>query len=968
MAHHIPGRRESPDAQDAFLAESARLRTIIEHLPVGVGIGTSTGRTLTMNRAALELHGFASEDEMFARLEDYAREFELQRLDGEPLTPDEWPIARALRGDFVRGLEVRLVNRRIGTERIVSYTVIPVDKNRRPSFILVYVMEDLTSTRRAELALRQSERRFRSFANAAPAMLWVTEPDGSCSFISRRWYEHTGLTEDESLGFGWTRATHPDDHERVAASFREAHASRRPFQIAYRLRRADGAYRHALDLGSPREGEDGTFLGFVGNVLDVHEQWIAEHRNLMLVRLDDAIRSLGDPCEIARAGTSLLAEHLELAGCDYWELQTLPGSVAPPTLARSCDTPETTLRDEIGPDGERAVREGRRIVFTGEISGGRSEGTDAQAEAVTGRTLAIPYTRAGHVAAALTLRAPETRQWTSDDIDTALAVAGRCWENIDRVRVTQALRADRERWRLVLASVRDHAIFMLDTRGIITEWGVGAEEVFGYTAAEMVGNTCDAIFTPDDRRRGRPAKELSLAAGEGMAEDTRVHMRKDGSRFFSMGAMEPLRDESGTLRGFVKVVRDITGQKRLADQREAALAAERHAREQSELAGRIKDEFLATLSHELRTPLNAVLGWVHVLRNHGPDAETLAQGLAIIERNARAQTQLIADLLDMSRIISGKMRLDVRAVNMATVIEGATESVRPAAEAKGIRLQNVIDPSAGEVQGDEARLQQVVWNLLSNAVKFTGRGGRVQITLMRTGSHVTVQIADTGQGIAPEFLPHVFERFRQADSSTTREHTGLGLGLAIVKQLVELHGGSVAAESPGRGHGATFTVSLPIAAVRTRPVDPRLALSGVLPPAQVFGGSLDGLAVLVIDDQLDSLQFAKLVLEHAGAVVATSMSVREARATLAHFHANVVLCDIAMPDEDGYAFIAWMRAQTSPVPAAALTAFARPEDQERALAAGYEAHLAKPVDPAALVALVKALARAEGTSSTGHAP
>jgi PAS domain S-box-containing protein len=407
------------------------------------------------------------------------------------------------------------------------------------------------------------------------------------------------------------------------------------------------------------------------------------------------------------------------------------------------------------------------------------------------------------------------------------------------------------------------------------------------------------------------------------------------------------------------VTLDITERKRVEQEREALLESERAARGDAERANHIKDEFLATLSHELRTPLNAILGWAQLLTRATPDAEELKQGLETIERNARAQTQLIEDLLDMSRIISGKIRLDVRSIDPMACIEAAIETVRPAADAKSIRIMKVLDPQAGPVTGDANRLQQVFWNLLSNAIKFTPKGGKVEILLKRVNSHIEITVADTGQGIHPDFLPAVFDRFRQADASTTRTHGGLGLGLAIVKQLVELHGGTIEAKSAGPGQGSTFVVSLPVTIVHSRlPVDAAARPAPIrAPQVDRDAESLKGICVLVVDDEPDARALVKRILEECGAAVQTAGSAAEALEMLSDLRPDLVISDIGMPELDGYEFIRRVRALATGarMPAIALTAFARSEDRTRALRAGFVAHVAKPVEPAELVAAVASI-------------
>jgi PAS domain S-box-containing protein len=412
-----------------------------------------------------------------------------------------------------------------------------------------------------------------------------------------------------------------------------------------------------------------------------------------------------------------------------------------------------------------------------------------------------------------------------------------------------------------------------------------------------------------------------------------------------------------------ELAKEIRQRQRAEEERAQLLVQEQKARAEAENLNRLKDEFLSTVSHELRTPLNAILGWSQILRTNRVDEATMNRALETIERNARSQAQLIDDLLDISRIITGKIRLNVQTVELLSVIEAAIDTVRPAADAKNIRLQSVLDPAAGPVLGDSERLQQIVWNLLSNAIKFTPKRGRVQVCLQRINSHVEIVVTDTGQGISAEFLPYVFERFRQADSSITRSFGGLGLGLAIVRQLVELHGGTVHAESPGEGQGATFTVKLPLMAIGPKAIEPERvhpAAGGSVP----FDCSprLDGLRILIVDDDADIRALLIYTLEVCGAEVMAAASADEAISVLTASSTpmDILISDIGMPDEDGYALLRRVRAlepeNGGRIPAIALTAYARTQDRRAALLAGFQSHVAKPVEPAELIAVIANLA------------
>ena len=415
-----------------------------------------------------------------------------------------------------------------------------------------------------------------------------------------------------------------------------------------------------------------------------------------------------------------------------------------------------------------------------------------------------------------------------------------------------------------------------------------------------------------------------------------------------------------------RVITTLASQAAIAMDNARLYEAAQSARAAAERMSDMKDRFLANLSHELRTPLNAIVGWSQVLRRGVGTEDERRKGLETIERNARIQAQLIEDLLDMSRIASGKVRLDIQPMEPTSFVEAAVETVRPAADAKGIRIEKLLDSAAGPISGDPNRLQQVVWNLLSNAIKFTPKGGKVQVLLERVNSHIEITVADTGIGIKPEFIPYVFERFRQEDASTARRYGGLGLGLAIVKQLVELHGGTVHVKSPGENRGATFVVHLPLKVVHTAAYgEERFHPKTPAPIAPDFRGSnLAGVKVLVVDDELDARDLIKRVLEDSAAEVLTAGTADEALLLVETRKPHILISDIGMPDVDGFELLRRVRAlgdsKGGKVPAIALTAFARSEDRTRALRAGFLVHVSKPVEPAELVATVAAVAgRAE---------
>jgi PAS domain S-box-containing protein len=491
-----------------------------------------------------------------------------------------------------------------------------------------------------------------------------------------------------------------------------------------------------------------------------------------------------------------------------------------------------------------------------------------------------------------------------------------------------------------IAQLDEQERYVFVNRPYAGYYGRRPEDIIGRQLREVVGEQAYAELRP----------RVQGVFGEGRDA---IWETAEGAKHFQFRATIA-RDDDGRSHGLLIVGMDITKRKLTEVELE-------RAKRDAEDASRAKEEFLAVLSHELRTPLNAVYGWARMLRSGQLEAEAAERALDVIVRNADAQVQLIDDLLDMSRIIAGKMRLDVRPVDLEALIHAAIDAVRPAADAKEIRLQCVLDPRAIGIIGDPDRLQQVVWNLLINAVKFTPKRGRVQVHLQRSNSHVEIVVSDTGQGIREEQLSHLFERFHQADSTSTRSHAGLGLGLALVRHLVELHGGKVTAQSPGEGQGATFTVELPVAIVhreQEREAQVHPTARAALPSAA--GPSLRGLRVLVVDDDRDSLDLVHTILVSLGAEARECVSALEGLKVVQAWRPHVLISDIEMPGEDGYAFIRKVRAldltKGGKTPALALTAYGRVEDRLRTLSAGYSMHVAKPVDPAELGVIVASLA------------
>jgi len=527
----------------------------------------------------------------------------------------------------------------------------------------------------------------------------------------------------------------------------------------------------------------------------------------------------------------------------------------------------------------------------------------------------------------------------------------------ERKRAEAALREREERLRILIDGAVDYAIFLLDAHGRITSWNVGAERLTGFSEAEIIGQPVAIIFTPEDRAAGTPEQELRLATETGRTLDERWHQRKDGSRFWASGTMTATRDSNDKLKGFARIMRDRSERKANDMQLQQALQSEQQLRANAEGANRAKDEFISTVSHELRTPLNTIRLWSRMFVSGKVQPDEVIEGGKKIDRAALAQQQLIDDLLDVSRMVSGHLRLAMRRTDLAATVAAAIDAISQLADSRRITVDVDLSTEIGYVVADPDRIQQVLWNLLANAIKFTPEGGRIAVSLHRVGGAVEIEITDTGAGIRAEFLPHIFDRFRQADSGSTRRYAGLGLGLAIAKQLTEIHGGSIRAESDGEGLGATFTVYLPLEQQAAAAQDDE-AERGTTNAA-----GLVGMEVLLVEDEIMAREATELSLKKNGARVRAVESAARAREAYATRRPDVIVADIGMPDEDGYALITQIRRteqaqRTARVPAVAVTAFARSEDRKRALAAGFDEHLSKPVDCERLVCVLEQLASA----------
>jgi PAS domain S-box-containing protein len=525
-------------------------------------------------------------------------------------------------------------------------------------------------------------------------------------------------------------------------------------------------------------------------------------------------------------------------------------------------------------------------------------------------------------------------------------------EILERQRILEVLRQSEERYRY-LAEAIPQLVWTTNADGYCDYFNQNWCDYTGLTLEQSLGSGWLAALHPDDIKNADEVWSNAVKDSTIYNNEYRFKRASDGSYRWQLARGLPLKDEQGFVVKWFGTCTDIHEQKQILEERAHLLELEQIARAKAETANRIKDEFLAVLSHELRTPLNAILGWSKLLQTRRLDETKTSEALATIERNATLQVQLIEDLLDISRILQGKLTLNITKINLESTVLSALETMQLAAETKLIEMNTAFEPNVGQIMGDSTRLQQVVWNLVSNAIKFTPKGGKVQVRLEEADGYAQIIVSDTGKGISADFLPFVFDYFRQADSTSTRNFGGLGLGLAIVRNIVEMHGGIVQAESHGEGKGAIFTVSLPLLSNESPRLTDKQKYSALLAPNSL---PLNGIRVLVVDDDADSRDFVAFVLEQDGAFVIAVSSGYEALQVLAEIKPDVLVSDISMPDMDGYMLIHQVRTLTleqgGQIPAIALTAFARNNDQQEALKAGFQMHLSKPINPEELIAAI----------------
>jgi PAS domain S-box-containing protein len=886
---------------------------VVQQMPAGLIIAEApSGKLLLANSQVEQIwrHSFMPADE----IEEY-RAYQGFHADGTPYSPHEWPLARSITtGEVVVNEEITFL-RGDGTRGVIFVNSAPIRDQQGNITSGVVTFHDITERKQAQEALRESEERFRQMAERIEDVFWVSttiQGEYKVLYVSPA-YESIWGSSCKSLynhPRGWMEAIHPEDQQRV----REEFTARSPdanLDLEFRIVRPDGSIRWVRDRSFPILDENGNSYRLVGVAEDITER---KQTELALKE--------------SQALFTCFMQHMP--GCAFIKDEQGKYVFVNPVGARVVGLEQSQVIGKtdvelVSASVAQQLKENDQLILS------LNQTVELQET--------IPFENEDHYW--ITFKFPFT--------DTAgrRLLAGMSFDITERKHLEDALKASEKRFRCLVDA---------NIIGVIvanSEYILEANDTF----LEMLGYTQEDLAARNLQWRELTPPEYLYLDEQGLVElqttgkctpFEKEYIRKDGSRVPILIGASILEESPLSWLCFVL---DISDRKRADIERVELLQREQAARAKAEEANRIKDEFLAVLSHELRSPLNPILGWTKLLRTRQLDQTTVKNALETIERNAKLQTKLIDDLLDVSRILRGKLTLNIVSVNLVSTITEALETVRLAAEAKSLQIQTIVE-DVGMVRGDAARLQQVVWNLLSNAVKFTPTGKEIEIRLEKVDSQAQIQVRDTGIGIEPEFLPHIFEYFRQADSSTTRNFGGLGLGLAIVRHLVELHGGTIRADSQGLGQGATFTLQLPL--LDNQDAQPQTDTEG-----NFVDSFLGGVRVLTVDDEADTRNYIACALEQAGAEVIVATSAEDVLRIISQSQADILLADIGMPNMDGYTLMRQIRQlpkeQGGNMPAIALTAYTRDSDQQQAMAAGFQKHMSKPVDPFELAQTIVSL-------------
>ncbi len=927
---------------------------------------TLDGTVTSWNAAAERMYGYAAEEAVGRHISFIVPE-EL-RADLEDI------LVRLGRGERVERAETARV-RKDGSRLDASLIISPIRDESGRLVGASTVARDITAQKRADeesarlsLLVEHERGRLKNLVANVPGVVWEAwgEPDeGSqrIDFVSEHVAQMLGYTVEEWLQTPnfWLSIVHPEDRDRAGAEARAIFESREGGTSQFRWVASDGRVVHVESQSRVILDERGRPAGMRGVTMDITERKRGEAVTQFLLEINEALGRATTAEDVMSATAVAVGEFFGVAHCGFVEFDPeAETAIIRYDWRRDPAAPDyagTYAMEDFTTEGlRRTLTAGSPVVIEDVAADARTaHAAENYRRMRIGSFVNTPHVRGGELKFALGVYREGPYEWREDEVRLLRELTSRIWTSIERRRAEEALEENRR----LLETVADNAtlaLFIMDERQQCVFMNPAAEELTGYTFAELRGRPLHD-YIHHTRPDGTPYPLEECPIDQALPQNLRergeeVFVHRDGHFYPVAFTASPMR-EGGRPVGTIVELRDIREEQRAKREREQVIERERALRAQAEEVNRAKDEFLATLSHELRTPLTPVLGWTHMIRSGrlGP-AET-EQGVRVIEKNSQSLSRLINDLLDMSSILSGKMRIELAPVELGVVVREAAETVRPQADARSVAVEfqtDGLDPAF--VSGDRTRLVQIFWNLLHNAVKFSREGGRVRVRVGGSDGTARVEVEDEGAGIPTEFLPHVFERFRQADMATTRTHGGLGLGLALVKSFVEAHGGSVRAESAGPGRGSRFTVVLPSVGdedARRGPGD----LGAGEPCAE------DSCHVLLVEDAPDTLEMLKVVFASRGYTATACATPEEALRVAESGRFDIIISDIGLPRIDGYELIARLRelSHLRGVPALALTGYAGQRDAEAALAAGFDAHLPKPVDPSELVERMDQLTR-----------
>lgn len=942
-----------------FEQQNRVFNAMLSHISDFAYIFNHDGRFIYANQALLNLWGLALEDAVGKNFFDLKYPDDLAaRLQRE--VQQVFETQQGLTGETSYTSPT-------GASGYYEYIFRPVLAPDGSVEVVVGSTRDVTRYKHDEERARESEARYRQLADAMPQLVWTCGADGVVDYYNSRLADYVELERTTDGRWLWQPLLHSDDVAATMAAWRAAMETGEPYEFEHRILMRDGQYCWHLSRARAVCDTQGRIIKWFGTATDIHERKKSEEDARLLADVGERIRLAEDAQDLMWRVVCAVGEHLQVSNAFFTEVEVERGRfqihrdyhAGPRSYAGSYD------RSAFGSALIRELTAGHVVVVRDAAADPRiADSRDNYDRNGIRASVTVPLLRDEGQVSSLIVTTEGARDWTPREITLLETVAERTWLAVEKIRLDAKMQRANERFERAESAAHGFVYEWNLANGSIERTG-GFTELMGYEQDEIAGDRDGwlALLQPSDRAFVEALTPEELAEGNTYSIEYRV-LHKAGHYVWVWDQGRIILDEEQRPVRVIGSTVDITDRKRKEEQIARLLEEEQTARAEAERATRLKDEFLGLVSHELRSPLNAISGWVKLLRAGRLTPEETAKALATIERNAQSQNHLIEDLLDVSRVVAGKLKLEPQVIEPHTAIEAAFDTARPAAEAKGIRLELLSAPLGIALSADPNRLQQAVWNLLSNAIKFTPAGGRVSVTLKRVNNYLEIIVADSGIGIEPDFLPYVFERFRQADATSSRKYGGLGLGLAIVRHIVELHGGEIEAASEGKGQGAAFTLKLPLAPAGQTVQEPLAATTSSLKLPAAIAARLMGLRVLAVDDEEADRDMLKVMLNNYGLLVTVASSAAKGLEALRRDQFDALVCDISMPGEDGYAFIRQVRGQEAGssrrLPAIALTGYARGEDRVRTLSAGFDSHVSKPVEPVELAIVLATLAERLG--------